>query len=203
MNTDHAIRVRQIMDCDFRAGDIVLTSSQRWLARLIRFGTRRRGESRTVVNHAGCIVDDGGTLVEALKWVEHHNIAQHYGGCKDRVAIFRPANIPEEDLEKIASEMWRHIGQSYGYAKIGLHVIDGLLGKLGIRPIASRLAVLDRYPICSHLVAIAYAEAGYNFNVRPQAATPDDIWDFVTADDSPYECVRELASVPRWPYRFE
>ena len=54
-----------------------------------------------------------------------------------------------------------------------------------------RLGRLDRYPICSWLVAHSYKKAGKHFGFSARAASPDDIWDFVT-DSAHYTCIREL-----------
>ena len=37
-------------------------------------------------------------------------------------------------------------------------MLDGLVGKLGIPSFFGRLGSIDRFPICSYLVAHAYAE---------------------------------------------
>lgn len=185
----------------FAPGDVVLTRNPRWYARLIRFGTQRRGEARTVVNHAGIIVDTRGTMVEALGTVKRHNIVAAYeaGSSKSSVAIFRPLNIPSVALADICKAAEQYIGDRYGWGKIALHVLDGLLGRVWIPPVFSRLGRVDSYPICSYLVAKAYAAAGYDFGVKAQMATPDHIWDFCVSRSDRFECVRLLERVIAWP----
>lgn len=186
----------------FCPGDIVLTRNPAWYARVIRWGTQRRGESRTIVNHAGLIVDNRGTLVEALGTVKRHNVVFAYEGSRNRsqVAIFRPRNIPAADLDAICKAAEQYVGDRYGYAKIGLHVGDGLLGKLGIPPIFTRLSFLDDFPVCSYILGKVFAVRGYGFGVKGRMATPDDIWDFGRERDDIYEYARELAPVDPWPY---
>jgi hypothetical protein len=48
-------------------------------------------------------------------------------------------------------------------------------------------------PVCSWLVAQAYAKAGETFGVPPGAASPDDIWDYVTAHPKKYLMLHPLA----------
>ena len=55
-----------------------------------------------------------------------------------------------------------------------------------------RLGRMDRYPICSWLVAHSYKAAGLHFGVAPGAATPDDIWDFVTTRTDRFQEIRPL-----------
>ena len=57
---------------------------------------------------------------------------------------------------------------------------------------------MDRYPICSWLVAHAFKKAGKTFGVKPGAATPDDIWDFVRSNPDKYETVIELGPLSRF-----
>ena len=37
---------------------------------------------------------------------------------------------------------------------------------------------MDKYPICSWVVASSYGEVGENFGVKVGEASPDDIWDW-------------------------
>jgi hypothetical protein len=37
----------------------------------------------------------------------------------------------------------------------------------------------NKYPICSWVVADAFAKVGKDFGVEVGMATPDDIWDFI------------------------
>lgn len=187
---------------EFLPGDLVLTASTGWVGRIIRWGTQEHGEPRTLFNHVGMVVDHQGTIVEALTTVEMHNIAEHYGGRGDRVAIFRPVNISYPTREQMATQIVDAVGQRYGYGKIALHVFDGILGKLPINlpPIFTRFAFVDSYPICSYLVARIYADYGLHFGINARFASPDDIGDFVTTDNAPYICIREFAPVPVWPH---
>jgi hypothetical protein len=87
-----------------------------------------------------------------------------------------------------------YVGRKYGYLKLLAHWGDWLLqGAYVFR----RLTTKDDYPICSWVVAYAFAAAGKHFDVEPGAATPDDIWDFVTAHPEVYEQILELGALPR------
>ena len=59
------------------------------------------------------------------------------------------------------------------------HFLDWLLlGAYFFR----RLVPGGKYPVCSWVVADAFAAAGKNFGVEVGMATPDDIWDFIHDD---------------------
>lgn len=177
----------------YRTGDVVLVRGSGFLSRAIRFFTRSVGESRTSVNHVGVIVSDGSdpVIVEALRTVQAARLSVAYPpNPKEWVAVYRPTNIPEADLIRIGDFARAQIGKSYGYLKLVLHALDwALLGAYVFR----RLGRMENYPICSWLVAHAYASAGYDFGVDDDAASPDDIWDFVTSHGDKYACVRELS----------
>ncbi len=178
-------------------GDIFLTRGKGFISKAIRFFSRGIGEPRTKVNHVGIVVGGGpiatAVVVEALSKVFEHPLMQQYGGTSHEVAIYRPQNIPPEDLAKIGAKAKSYVGREYGYAQIAMHFLDWmLLGAYVFRRLGS-----DRYPICSWVVAHAYAAAKYHFGVEPGAATPDDIWDYVTTHPNNYTCIRELSVLPK------
>lgn len=176
-------------------GDIVLTRSETLLGRVIRFFTRRIGESRTQVNHVGMIVTRGkpenAFIVEALHKVKRHKLIDGYGrGQNIKVAIYRPINLSNDEIKAVVLEAEAQVGKKYGYLKLITHALDWvLLGAYVFR----RLTQVKKYPICSYLVANAYAVIGKDFDVEAGGATPDDIWDFVTSRSDKYKCVQPLA----------
>jgi hypothetical protein len=175
-------------------GDVVLTRSGGIVGWAIRLFTRRIGESRTKASHTGIIVEGGpldrAVVVEALATVKRHRLWERYGRGSHEVAVFRPLNLTDADLAKVVAKADTYVGRRYGYLKILAHWLDWLLqGAYVFR----RLARQDRYPICSWVVAHAFAAAGKHFGVEPGAATPDDIWDFVTGHPDRYREVVALA----------
>ncbi len=184
------------MDQMLLSGDLVLTRGAGFVSRAIRFFTRHIGESRTKVNHVGLVVQGGmlskAVVVEALRTVERHRLIDEYGGQRDEVAIYRPKRLSQAEVHRIVTAANGYVGHSYGYGKIALHALDWVLqGAYVFR----RLGRMDDYPICSWLVARAYGAAGVHFGVDPGAATPDDIWDYVTTHPAEFERVRDLARV--------
>lgn len=179
-------------------GDIVLTAGNGWVSRAIRRFSKRIGESRTRVNHVGIVVETGmgggATIVEALHRVRRHTINKQYFGTGTAVAVFRPRNLNRTQRAAIVRVAEGYVGRKYGYLKIALHWLDwALQGAYVFR----RLGQMDRYPICSYLVAQAYLKgAGKTFDCAPGKAQPDDIWDFCESNPDKYELVRELRPIP-------
>ena len=174
-------------------GDVVLTRSGGIVGWAIRVFTRRIGESRTKATHTGIIVVGGpieiAVIVEALGKVKRHSLWDRYARARKEVAVFRPLNITDADLTKVVVKAETYVGRQYGYLKLLAHWADWVLqGAYVFR----RLTNQDRYPICSWVVAYAFAEAGRHFGVTPGAATPDDIWDFVTGHPDRYREVVAL-----------
>jgi hypothetical protein len=177
--------------------DIFFTRGTSLVSRAIRVLTRHIGESRTQVNHVGLIVGSGlpvadATLVEAVRGVRVTTMPR-YADARTAVAVYRrrldaPDRTPRR---RIADRGLSYVGKRYGYGKILLHALDWcLLGAFVFR----RLGRMDRYPICSWLVACSYSrEADITFGIDSAAASPDDIWDYVTTHPDEWTCVRSLA----------
>ena len=183
----------------FEPGDIFCTANTTpwwkpsgFVSAAIRFLTRDRGESRTKVNHVGVVVS-GGTahaeIVEALTTVKRRRMKVYMNRPTTDVAVFRPLNLTDAELVKVVDRAIGYVGQPYGYGKLVAHFIDWCLGGVYL---ARRVARMDRYPICSWLVAYSYAEAGKDFGVPAGSASPDDIWDFCVASPDKYAVVHPL-----------
>lgn len=183
------------MDTVFERGDVFLTRGSGLISRVIRIFTRRIGESRTMVNHVGVVVQRGDIasviVVEALSRVKRHRLLAQYGPPrKDSVAVYRATNLTQEEMDVIVSEAESQAGKKYGYIMIVAHFLDWLL--LGAY-VFRRLVPGSKYPICSWLVAHSFSKAGKHFGVvDPGAATPDDIWDFIKSNPDRYREIHPL-----------
>ena len=177
--------------------DIFLTRGNSLLSKAIRFFSTSIGESRAKVNHVGLVATKGSVydcmVIEALSKVKKHTMWKQYGPFKkDLVAVYRPLNLTQDETELILKTANKQVGRKYGYLKIVAHLLDWfLLGAYVFR----RLTNDERYPICSWLVAHSFAKAGKYFGVKPGAAEPDDIWDFVTQNPKKYKEMFPLSRI--------
>lgn len=182
------------MAIKLQSADIFLTRGKSLLSRAIRLFTRVIGESRTKVNHVGVIVTESdlhtAIAVEALTKVKRHKLWDRYGPpSRNEVAIYRATHLSEDEIETITNAAESYVACKYGYLKILAHLADWLLqGAYVFR----HLARMDKYPICSWLVAHSFARAGKHFGVPPGAASPDDIWDFIQCHPDIYTEVYPL-----------
>ena len=175
-------------------GDIFLTRGYGLISKAIRFFTRSIGEKRTKVNHVGLVVQRGdmktAIVVEALYKVMRHKLWSQYGSPKkDCVAVYRATNLTAEQVKDIVAEAEKQVGKKYGYCMIVAHLKDWLF--LGIY-LFRRLIPGNKYPICSWVVADAFAKVGKDFGVEVGMATPDDIWDFIEKNTEKYKEIHPL-----------
>ena len=155
------------MDILLEPGDIFLTRGCGFISKAIRFFTRSIGEKRTKVNHVGIVVQSGdmktAIVVEAQSKVVRHKFWSQYGPPKkDLIAVYRATNLTAEQIKDIVAEAEKQVGKKYGFLMIAAHLKDWLF--LGIY-LFRRLIPGDKYPICSWVVADAFAKVGKDFGV--------------------------------------
>lgn len=156
-------------------GDIVLVHGRALFSRLIRVFTRSKGESPTIVNHVGIMVTSE-NIVESLSTTVQRKFWQVYPR-NNQVYVVRKLYLTPAGRQIIVEKALEYLGAKYGWLKIVAHAVDHFVFR--DMYVVRRLAFMDNYPICSWVVAYAYFKAGYSFGVYPNAATPDDIFDFV------------------------
>lgn len=167
-----------------RPGDIILVSGKGWMSKAICKLTRSPGEAPTTISHVGIAVDNW-DLVEALTTgVQRRSFLSSYK--EGQAQVYRPLNIPREDRLRMARAARAYVGDCYGWGKIIMQTLDGLLG--GAR-VFRRLCFVNNFPICSYLVAQVYGGQGYSFGVASEYTTPDDIADFVQSNPNKYRRV--------------
>lgn len=176
------------------SGDIFLTRGCGFFSWAIRFVTRSIGEKRTKVNHVGIVVQRGdiktAIVVEAQSKVVRHKLWSRYGPPKkDLVAVYRATNLAAEQVRDIVAEAEKQVGKKYGFLMIAAHLKDCLF--LGIY-FFRRMIPGNKYPICSWVVADAFAKVGKDFGVEVGMATPDDIWDFIEKNSDKYKEIYPL-----------
>jgi len=171
------------------SGDVVLVRGAGWVSSAIRLMTREPGEGRTDVSHVALVLAPPmagrnvytSTLIEALaRGVEVRELEAYMGKS------FEIWRHHDSALAGRAAEyaLFRE-GQRYGYTKLALHFLDYALFRNRWR-VFRRASSIDRWPICSYLVADAYRDAGFTWydarcggELNPRVATPDDLADVI------------------------
>lgn len=183
-----------------RQGDVFLTASATWLGKAIRFCQRAPGEEPSVVNHVGLILNGDGlggpaSSIEALGRVRYGDFREFYSADPSvSVAIYRDVTLSPMEAAQIGLHASRYLGRRYGAPKLLLHLADWILSRILGREVwlFRRLAWVDRYPICSWLVARVFSATGRSFGVHPGMASPDDVWDWMQAHPEKWVCVHPL-----------
>jgi hypothetical protein len=165
-------------------GDIIFTASTGILSDLIKYFQRSKGEPASRVAHVGIISTIGtpaqARVIESLLQGTVERKLSAYGRGYESVCIYRNYALSDADRIGIVNRARYYVGKKYGFTKILAHAGDYLLGG---RYYFRRWAKSDNYPICSWVVAHAYAYIAARFaDIEPDYVQPDDIWDTVTHD---------------------
>ena len=174
--------------------DIFLSRGTGLASGVIRFFTRRIGERLSKASHTGVVVAGGSLerarVVEALVRVGEHPLSRYDKKAGTQVAIYRPLRLDAAQRAAVVAKTREYVGREYGYFQLVGHFLDWFLqGAYVFR----RLTGSDDYPICSWVVAHAFAVVGVTFGVEPGAAQPDDIHDYVSTHPDQFERIREFA----------
>jgi len=155
-----------------------------------RGGTRRAWGGRTLASSPGAW-DHGGRVAVQLQPADiflSRGTGLASGG--HALPIYRPLRLDAAQRAAVVAKAREYLGREYGYFQLVGHFLDWFLqGPYVFR----RLTGSDDYPICSWVVAHAFAVVGVTFGVEPGAAQPDDIHDYVSTHPDPFERIREFA----------
>jgi len=164
---------------------IVLTRSNTWLGKLIRWG-----EKKARVNHS-IIVEKGGwwppfwadegrhfapepRIIEADRVMRRGTLSRYHS--KDKLVVY-DIEATEEERALVVEDAARHVGRPYAVLQLFGQLIDNRL--LGGRNVFRRLSKLDPLDICSELTGNAWGRVGVAFGLPGYALSPDNQDDFL------------------------
>jgi len=166
---------------DLQPGDFILTQGSDIFGRLIRLGQalRLRGADHkyTYWNHVALIVDEQGSLIEALgEGVRETNISRYTPAEYHLVRLGTTAD--ENDRAEAVRFARQTVGDNYGWLTIvciGLRLLTG--GKLAFE--------VDGQFICSGLVARAMERTQAIFNRDTEDIMPADLAKYYQVEPPP------------------
>lgn len=168
-------------------GDVVGVCGDNAISNLIKIFERSPREKMSVIAHVGVISTDAylenAMIIESLA---NGTVERNFSVYKRaKFYILRDRNLFPVYADKVVEKAKSYIGRKYGFFKIAAHFGDYFLGgKYFFR----KLCKMDKYPICSWVVAHAYASIGVRFlKLDPDMVQPDDIWDY--AEQAKWEIV--------------
>jgi hypothetical protein len=186
-----------------RFGDVVPMRGHGPISAPILWATRHRGEQPSKASHLAFVYQGGplrSTIVqEATGWrVQRRNLWDTRAGTTTEVAIFRPLNLTPGIERRMRERADKTLGRVYGFGKLPLHLVDGLLGKLVGRDVYfARRAAITAMEICSYDTINVFGAGGLDFGVSKRRGTPDDCLDFIEGHLAPpdpvYLCLRAMA----------
>lgn len=180
-------------------GDIFCYNSKSSIGKIIKWAEQGYSEAPSIVAHTGIFVDDGEltevNVIEALfpKGVVERPFWENYKDTLDRVYVLKPKNICKNKRDIIVNYCKNQVGKPYGTLKLLPHLADGVIAKvLHKRDVRffRKLIGKNNFPICSFLVANAYAQVGLDFGITSNMATPDDILDFALSHPQKYSVTK-------------
>ena len=162
-----------------RRGDFILTHGDEWTSRLIRFGQslRYRGASAryTYWNHTALVVDEDGSIVEALGTGVARRSIHDYDPTQYTVVRI---DASDADRAEAAAFACSTIGADYGWvtiASIAVSLVTG--GKFAF--------AIDGQLICSGLVARALERTTAIFKHDPARIMPAELAEVFGVDPPP------------------
>jgi hypothetical protein len=165
-------------------GDIVQTQSGSIFSFPVRVLTTGRWERLSWSSHSALVIppDPAPRLIESVLRTRIRRILSWQRTKVKLIVHRRDPVLSTVEQDRVCAVAETHLGQWYGFGKIVCHALDGCLGGVFL---FRRLICSDCHPICSWLVANAYAEGhtGVIFDPSPAAASPDDIMDYCVAHD--------------------
>lgn len=156
---------------EYQPGDFILTRSDAFSGKLIRFGQwlRYSGDDRKYIwcNHAALIETAEGGLIEAVGNGVQRNHLSHYGP-KEYVLVRVGSFVYPEDREQIVAFAQWCLDEEYGYmtiVSIALNMLTGGKFTFGV----------DGQSICSGMVARALERGNAIFQTTPSHIAPADL----------------------------
>jgi hypothetical protein len=163
-----------------KAGDIVAVRGKGWLSRGILMATHGQ------VSHVGMLISAEPVIViEALSRVRTRPLAETLHEV-EAAWILSDRSLTEAQRITLIERACLFSADGYGYAEIVKQALDAAFKTTWFTDNLSRR--LDQHPICSYLVAKAYASIGLNFGAkRAESITPADIYRFALGHPDLYD----------------
>ena len=160
-------------------GDVVHVQGDSVFSKIIRWFSQSSNESRTWSSHTGLVLEVG-SIIKVIDTVGVRVAVrpiQSYQNEKSKVLVSPvPGGLSFQQKEMLVVKALEYRGRMYGIFKLFAHALDRLFDN---RYVFRRNIRMDKYPICSWIVAYVYKRVlGLLFGCPPNAAQPDDILDY-------------------------
>src|SRR5690242_5420579 len=141
------------------------------------------------VSHVGLLMTVASPLtssltIEALSRVRSRSLGDAIFGA-ERAWVLSALNLTQAQRDEILLTASTFSADDYGYLDLALQLADAAFRT---RWFTDRLAsrFLNRWPICSFVVARAYEQVGLTFGFEDASLTPADVWEFAVKNPDKY-----------------
>lgn len=176
--------------------DVCFTRSYNFFGKAIRFFTRARGESPSIVNHTFPIKNYIGyvagrheySIIDIVGTVHYAKLDRY----KDvPIIICRDKTLNKKEKKIIGEYLDGFVGRLYSPLKVVGQLLDGLLGKITGKNHTwfTKKLSFDWLVICSYVVAKAWAYVGRYFGIDAGVADPDDMLDYILTHTDKWEII--------------
>ena len=134
-------------------------------------------------------------VTEALARVKCWAMQQAYptSDTQERLCCYAPIGLTPEAQQMGLDVVKTFVNDKYGWWKIGLCAIDGLISKIAGRDVAwaRNLGWNNKYPICSRLDGVYMAAIDRGRTINVQAAEPEEERLYCAANPTEWQLVHE------------
>jgi hypothetical protein len=151
-----------------KIGDVILVRGSSWLAHGILAATGN------TVSHVGLVISvDPPICIEALTRVKTNLLAVTIGNV-EKAYVGSDPTLSDVERNAIVAKALTLSSASYGWTELALQLADAAFHSTW--PTDHLSFELRKHPICSFLVATAYACVGRSFDKESQSVTPADCY---------------------------
>lgn len=175
--------MKKISEADLKPGDLILTASNGFLSKAIRFfGKLQTGSAR--YSHAAMYIDQG-LIIESLTRVRINKIEKY---DNQKCIVWRLKDYSDDTRVRVSNRAILKAGNGYAWLKIPLFALDAISTKVANvfrkkdKPVTfftSRLGVSSD-DVCSIYWAETWKEeTNHNFGINVKSVSPDYLDDYM------------------------
>ncbi len=178
----------------FQRADIIVTSSNSLLSKLIRWGERIGEEEKSVVSHIELYAFNGFTISQDWE-CRFQPLTDHFNG-REKVWLIKPLALSDESRNAVLAEAVKDTiaGKEYDTTQI----LGFLFYKLTSWKKLKQLVQVPKKEVCSTAVMKWYKKTNI-FNELPKIAAPDDFWDYIHSN--PVFLITKFSVIKIWDYK--
>ena len=162
---------------DLLPGDLILTRSNGWVSKSIRF-FQKLGSGSARVSHAAMSLG-GRMIVESLMEVTINRLEKYEG---KQIIVYRLTGKTDNQRKQVSEETALRAGQNYPWWRIPLNAMDNVASFVRRKPTFwfTKPAGIPKYHECAQLWAHMWqVHGGFDMSLDWRHVTPDNLDDWL------------------------